>query len=62
MVGEGGGEVERVIEKRKKMNREMEGGGILACVYVIFFKKTPEIFKMKFNNYSTVFPTDYHAV
>ena len=62
MVGEGGGEGERVIEKRKKMNREMEGGGILACVYVIFFKKTPEIFKMKFNNYSTVFPTDYHAV
>ena len=40
----------------------MEGGGILACVYVIFFKKTPEIFKMKFNNYSIVFPTDYHAV
>ena len=31
-----------VIEKRTKMNR-----GVLACVYVRFFKKNPEIFKMK---------------
>ena len=42
--GEGGG----VIEKQTKSDR---GRGVLACVYVGFFKKNAEIFKMKFHSY-----------
>ena len=37
-----------VIEKRTKSDR---GRGVLACVYVGFFKKNAEIFKMKFHSY-----------
>ena len=32
--------------------------GVLACVYVHFFEKNAEIFKMKFYSYSPVFPID----
>ena len=34
-------------------------GGVLACMYVRFFNKNAEIFKMKFYSYSPVFPIDY---
>ena len=42
----------RATEKRTKLNRER---GVLACVYVRFFKKNAEIFIMKFHSYSPVF-------
>ena len=35
--------------------------GVLAFVYVRFFKKHTEIFKMKFYIYSPVFPIDYNG-
>ena len=55
----GGGERGRgVIEKRTKTNR---GRGVLACVYVRFFKKDAEIFKMKFFSFSPIFPVDYNS-
>ena len=54
--GEEGGGV--VIENLTKTNR---GRGILACVYVCFFKKNAGIFKMKFYSYSPVFPIDYNG-
>ena len=38
-----------------------EGGGFLLCVYVRFFKRYAEISKMKFYNYSPVFPIDYNG-
>ena len=53
-VEKGGG----VIEKQTKPNR---GPGVLACVYVRFFKKNAEIFKMKFYSYSSAFPIDYNG-
>ena len=37
-----------IIDNRTKTNR---GRGSLACVYVGFFKKNAEIFKMKFHSY-----------
>ena len=37
-----------------------EQGG-LAIMYVRFFKKNAEIFKMKLYNYSPVFPIDYNG-
>ena len=51
--GRGGG----VIEKPTKTNR---GRGVLACVYVRFFRKNAEIFEVKFYSYSPVFPIDYN--
>ena len=33
----------------------------LASVYVRFFKKNAEIFKIKFNSYFPVFPIDYNG-
>ena len=51
------GREEGVIEKRTKTNR---GRGVLAFVYVRFFKKNAEIFQMKFYSYSPVFPIDYN--
>ena len=46
-----------VIEKQTKTNRER---GVLHVCTFAFFKKKPEIFKMKFYSYSPVFPNDYH--
>ena len=37
------------------------GGGLLAFVYVRFFKKNAEIFEIKFCSYSPVFPIDYNS-
>ena len=42
-------------------NEHGEGEGVLACVYVRFFKKHADIFKMKFESYSPVFPIDYNG-
>ena len=47
-----------VIKKRAQTNWGRE---VLACVYVCFFKKNTQIFKMKFNSYSPVFPIDYNG-
>ena len=47
-----------VIEKPTKTNR---GRGVLACVYVRFFKKDAEIFKMRFFSFSPIFPVDYNS-
>ena len=44
-----------------KANKSEQGEGVLACVYVRFFKKNAEIFKMKFYSYSPVFPIDYNG-
>ena len=44
-----------------KENKNEEGKGVLACVYVRFFKKNAEIFKMKCYSYSPVFPIDYNG-
>ena len=38
-----------------------EGEGVLEFVYVRFFKKNAEIFKMKFYSYSPVFAIDYNG-
>ena len=54
------GRGEEVIKKWTKTNRDVEGGGVLALVYVCFFKKNAEIFEMKFYSYSPVFPIDYN--
>ena len=37
------------------------GGGVLAYVYVRFFERNAEIFKMKFHSYSSVFLIDYNG-
>ena len=42
-----------------KANNTEQGEGVLACVYIRFFKKNAEIFKMKFFICSPVFPIDY---
>ena len=63
------GRREGVIEKQTKMNtvRATGGGGVggrrgvVAFVYVHFFKKNAEIFNMKFYSYSPVFPIDYNG-
>ena len=39
-----------------------EEEGVLVCVYIHFFKKNTEIFKMKFYSYSPVFPIDYNSI
>ena len=45
-----------------KVNKNEQGEGILACVYVPFLKKyNAEIFKMKFYSYSPVFPIEYNG-
>ena len=45
----------------KSKQKRSGGGGILACVYVRFFEKNVEIFKMKFYSYSPVFPIGYNG-
>ena len=47
-----------VIEKQTKTT---SGRGVLACVYVRFFKKNAGIFKIKFYSYSPVSPIDYNG-
>ena len=42
-------------------NKNEQGEGVLACVYVRFLKKYAEIFKTKFYSYSPVFPVDYNS-
>ena len=43
-------------------NKNEQGEGeVLACVYVHFFNKNAEIFKMKFYSYSPVFYIDYNG-
>ena len=37
------------------------GREVLAFVYVRFFKKNAEIFKIKFYSYSPVLPIDYNG-
>ena len=44
-----------------KANKNEQGEGYLAYVYVRFLKKNAEIFKMKFYSYSPVFPIDYNG-
>ena len=44
-----------------KTNKNEQGEGVLACVYVCFFKKDAEVFKMKFYSYSPVFAIDYNG-
>ena len=45
-----------------KANKNEQGeGGPSMCVRSLFKKKNAEIFKMKFNNYSPVFPIDYNG-
>ena len=44
-----------------KANKSEHREGVLACVYVRFFKKYYEIFKIKFYSYSPVFPIDYNG-
>ena len=53
MRGEGGGSL-------KSQQKRTGGGGVLACVYVRFFRKNAEIFEVKFYSYSPVFPIDYN--
>ena len=48
----------KVIKKQTKTNNRE---GVLVCVYVRFFKKNAEIFKMKFYSYSPVFAIDYNG-
>ena len=44
------------------MNKNEQGEGTPSmCVRSLFKKKYPEIFKMKFYNYSPVFPIDYNG-
>ena len=63
---------QEVIQKVRSLIRGGEGGslkseknktkgGVLTCVYVRFFKKNAEIFKMKFCSYSLVFLIDYNG-
>ena len=47
-----------VIEKRTKTNRKR---GARAYVYVRFFEKNAEVFKMKLYSYSPIFPIDYNG-
>ena len=45
-----------------KSEQKRKGGwSNLTFVYVRFFKKNAEIFKMKFYSYSSVFPIDYNG-
>ena len=37
-------------------NEQGKGEGVVACLYVPFFNKNTEIFKMKFYSYSPAFP------
>ena len=45
----------------KNEQKQTDRGGILACVYVRFFKKNAEILKMKLYSYSPVFAIDYNG-
>ena len=45
----------------KSEQKQTEGEGILACVYVRFFNKIVEIFEVKIYSYSPVFPIDYNV-
>ena len=45
----------------KSEQKRTGGGGFLACMYVCFFKKNAEIFKMKFYSHSPVFSFDYNG-
>ena len=47
-----------VIESEQKRTRR--GGGSSVCVRSLFFKKNAEI-KIKFSNYSPVFPINYNG-
>ena len=47
-------------ESFKSEQKWTGGGGVLAFVYIRFFKKNAEIFKMKFYIYSPVFPIDHN--
>ena len=54
--------VEEGRERSLKSKQKRTGGrGVLKSVYVRFFKKNAEIFKMKFYSYSPVFPIDYNG-
>ena len=52
--GEGGRGSLKIEQKRTG------GGGVLAFVYVRFFKKNADILQTKFYSYSPVFPIDYN--
>ena len=43
------------------MNKNEQGEGVLACVYVRFISKNAEIFKMKCYSYSPVFAIDFNG-
>ena len=49
---------EREKGSLKSEQKQKWAGGVLACAYIHFFKKNTKIFKMKFYNYSPVFPID----
>ena len=55
----GGGGAGGSLKSEQKQTRGR--GGVLAYVYVRFFEKNAEIFKMKFYSYSPVFPIDYNG-
>ena len=46
---------------KSEQKRTGGGGGVLAYVYVRFFERNAEIFKMKFHSYSSVFLIDYNG-
>ena len=52
----------REQKRHWKANKNEQGEGVTACVYLCFFqkKKNAEIFKMKFYSCSPVFPIDYN--
>ena len=49
-----------LIENRIKTNKGKREGPSM-CIRLLFKKKNAEIFKMKFYNYSPVFPIDYNG-
>ena len=50
------------MEESLKSEQKRTGkAGFLACMYVRFFKKNAEIFKMKIYSYSPVFHIDYNG-
>ena len=51
-------EISHLKWEQKQTERE---GEVLACVYVHFFNKNAEIFKMKFDSSSPVFHIDYNG-
>ena len=55
-----GGEWEGVLLVIEKQTKTKRGRGVLAFMYVCFFKKNAVIFKMKFYSYSPVF-SDYNG-